>query len=126
MTMTIGQQIDALYMTRQKRLELQSEVEELKEIEAGCRITILDVLQHNGMAKATGLLATVSIKKSIEPITANWEQIHEFIRQENRFDLIQKRLSAPAWRGLLEAGILVPGTEKVEVQDLSLTKSTRG
>lgn len=124
--MTLGETIDRLYDTRQERLKLQNEVGALKSNEAEIRAQILELLAAGGMAKASGMVATASIKKNIEPITADWEKIHAFIRQENRFDLIQKRLSAPAWRGLLEAGILVPGTEQVEVQDLSLTKSTRG
>jgi len=124
--MTLGEQIDTLYQTREKRLNLQRQIEELKDVEVECRSEIMVALHAQGMSKATGLLATASIKKSIEPITADWEQIHKYIRQEDRFDLLQKRLSAPAWRGLFEAGILVPGTESVEVQDLSLTKSTRG
>jgi len=126
MSLTLGQQIDALYQTRQERLDLQGQVEELKASEALIREAIMVALHENGMAKGSGLLATASIKKSIEPIIADWELIHRYIRREDRFDLLQKRLSAPAWRGLLDSGFLVPGTESVEVQDLSLTKSTRG
>jgi len=126
MSLTLGQHIDALYQTRQERLDLQGQVEELKESEALMREAIMVALHENGMAKGSGLLATASIKKSIEPVPVDWDAIHAYIREADRFDLIQKRLSAPAWRGLLESGLLVPGTEQVEVRDLSLTKSTRG
>jgi hypothetical protein len=118
--------IDTLYATRQKRLDVTKEVDALKVEEAQMRERILEMLDEQGMAKASGYMATCGIKKSIEPVTTDWEQIHEFIRIENRFDLIQKRLSAPAWRDLFNTGILVPGTDSVEVRDLSLTKSTRG
>lgn len=124
--MDLGTMIDTLYATRQKRLDVTKEVEALKVEEAQMRKLILEMLDEQGMAKASGYMATCGIKKIIEPVTTDWEQIHEFIRIENRFDLIQKRLSAPAWRDLFNTGILVPGTDSVEVRDLSLTKSTRG
>jgi len=48
------------------------------------------------------------------------------VRAENRFDLLHKRISAPAWRELRELGALVPGTSAITVRDVSLTKSSRG
>jgi hypothetical protein len=118
--------IDALYATRQTRLDLTKRVDELKAEETAMRGQILELLDSMGMAKGSGLQATCGIKESIEPVPTDWEAIHAYIRQNDRFDLIQKRLSAPAWRGLLDSGVLVPGTESVKVRDLSLTKSSRG
>lgn len=123
--MKIGELIDALYATRQMRLDKSKEVDALKGEETVLRGKILDLLDAQGMAKASGLSATCGVKESLEPITTDWEQVHEYIRTENRFDLLQKRLSAPAWRELLASGIQVPGTEQVTVRDLSLTKSSR-
>jgi hypothetical protein len=124
--MDLGMMIDTLYATRQERLDVSKKVDELKALETEMRGRILEQLDTMGMAKASGYQATCGIKKSIEPVPVDWDAIHTYIREADRFDLIQKRLSAPAWRGLLESGILVPGTEQVEVRDLSLTKSTRG
>jgi hypothetical protein len=124
--MDLGTLIDALYSTRQERLDVSKKVEELKALETEMRLKILEQLDAMGMAKASGYQATCGIKKSIEPVTEDWDEIHKYIREQDRFDLVQKRLSAPAWRGLLESGILVPGTSQVEVRDLSLTKSSRG
>jgi hypothetical protein len=123
--MKLGELIDTLYATRQQRLEQTKIVDELKVQETKLREDILAALDGEGMAKASGTHATCGVKTSIEPVPNDWDLIHDFIRRENRFDLVQKRLSAPAWRGLLEAGITVPGTEQIMVRDLSLTKSTR-
>lgn len=123
--MDIGSQIDALYALRQQRLELTKTVDALKAQETAAREQILEMLDNMGCAKASGYQATCGVKQSIEPVPEDWEMIHEFIRTNNRFDLIQKRLSAPAWRELRDSGLLVPGTSAVTVRDLSLTKSTR-
>lgn len=121
----LGELIDDLFKTRTDRLALDKQVKALKSTETELREQILTKLDEQGMAKGSGLTATCGINTSIEPVCADWEKIHEYIRTENRFDLVQKRLSAPAWRGLLEDGIQVPGTEQMTVRDLSLTKSSR-
>jgi hypothetical protein len=123
--MELGTKIDTLYAFREARLELSRQVEEVKQMETMLRNDILNLLHDAGLAKASGLAATCGIKTSTEPVIEDWEQVHDYIRKENRFDLLQKRISAPAWRDLKHTGILVPGTTSVEVQDISLTKSTR-
>jgi len=123
--MDIGSMIDGLYALRQQRLELTKTVDALKTQEVGVREQILEMLDTMGCAKASGYQATCGVKESIEPVPEDWEMIHNYIRTENRFDLIQKRLSAPAWRELRDNGLLVPGTSAMTVRDLSLTKSTR-
>jgi len=123
--MDLGVKIDALYALRQQRLELTKTVDILKAQETAAREDILSTLDGMRLAKASGLQATCGVKESIEPVPEDWEMIHNYIRTENRFDLIQKRLSAPAWRELRDSGLLVPGTSAVTVRDLSLTKSTR-
>lgn len=122
----LGTLIDTLYATRQQRLEIQKEVDALKNTETGLRGQILDLLENSGLAKASGQLATCGVKVSIEPSVVDWDEVHEFIRINNRFDLIQKRISAPAWRDLYQEGVTIPGTVPEEVRDISLTKSTRG
>ena len=124
--MNLGLLIDELYETRQKRLELTKQVNALKTAEVTMRGVILQTLKDMGMSKGTGSLATCGITKSTEPVINEWELVHAYIREHDRFDLIQKRISVPAWRELHESGVLVPGTEPVEVQDVSLTKSSRG
>jgi len=122
----LGSTIDALYALRQSRLEKQKEVDAMKAEEVAYRSTIIGMLEEAGLAKASGGMATAGIKTTVEPLVVDWDPVFEFIRKENRFELIQKRISAPAWRELKESGILVPGTEENPVIDISLTKSTRG
>jgi len=123
--MTLGEVIDNLYETRAARLTLSKQVEELKQQEAVIREELLRMLNDVGLKKASGELATVGVNTSIQPLTTDWVQIHRYIRNEDRFDLLQKRLATLAWRELYDTGILVPGTEPFKETDLSLTKSTR-
>lgn len=122
----LGALIDQLYATRQQRLELTRQVDDFKTKEVMLRGDILKILEETGLAKASGQTATCGVTTKVEPQVTDWDQVHAWIRINNRFDLLQKRISAPAWRDLQADNTLVPGTEPVVVTDLSLTKSTRG
>jgi hypothetical protein len=122
----LGETIDALYALRQLRLEEQKKIDAMKAEEVNIRGKIIELLENAGLAKASGYMATAGIKVTVEPLVTDWDPVFEYIRKENKFELIQKRISAPAWRELKESGILVPGTEENPVVDISLTKSTRG
>lgn len=123
---TLGAIIDKLYATRAKRLDITKQVDALKEEERGMRAKIIEMLDAVGLAKASGSLATCGITINIEPVVNDWDVVHDYIRENNRFDLLQKRLSTVAWRELHLEGTTVPGTESMQVIDVSLTKSTRG
>jgi hypothetical protein len=122
----LGLLIDAVYNLRAERLELARKVDALKNEEVQQKTRIMEILQSYGLAKASGQVATAGQVHKIEPTVVDWEALHGYIRENNRFDLLQKRISSPAWRELQDEGTLVPGTEPTEVWDLSLTKSTRG
>lgn len=122
----LGPTIDRLYQTREKRLQITKEVEALKVQERELRSEIIETLEKVGLAKASGHLATCGITTSTEPVIEDWDSVHRYIRENDRFDLLQKRISVVAWRDLLVEGTLVPGTGSQEVVDVSLTKSVRG
>ena len=121
----LGSTIDMLYTRREERLDLERKVKELKRGEEELRMAILQCLGLSGLQKASGHAATASVKTSIIPIVTDWDKIHSYVKEQDRFDLLQKRLSVLAWRDLNDTGVLVPGTEAVEDVDLSLTKSSR-
>lgn len=122
----LGPLIDKLYATREQRLQISKQVDALKVQEREMRTTIIEMLEKVGLAKASGHLATCGIVTTTEPVVEDWDLVHGYIRENNRFDLLQKRISTVAWRDLLSEGFMVPGTGSQEVVDVSLTKSVRG
>lgn len=124
--MELGVLIDSLYNLRQQRLEASKAVDAMKAEEAKLRDQIQLALEESGLAKASGAIATAGLKRSIDPVVEDWDEFYRYIRENNRFDLLQRRVSAPAWRELNDEGTVVYGTTGQEVWDISLTKSTRG
>jgi hypothetical protein len=121
----LGAGIDALYSLREARLDLERKIKEMKSEEYALRNDILLTLGECGLAKASGGLATASVRTSLVPVVEDWNLVYSYIAENDRFDLMQKRISTVAWRDLKESGELVPGTVAVEDCDISLTKSSR-
>ena len=125
-TENLGSLIDRYYEMRTKRIEAAREVDKMKRQELEIKQQIMVEMDTNGLGKVTGQVATAGITTNIVPEVEDWEAVHKYIREHDRFDLLQKRLSVVAWRDMvLDGGELVPGTLVNEVRDLSLTRAHR-
>jgi len=122
---TLGQAIDNLYEARAARLTKAKEVDELRVLEVKAKAVVLEMLNQTGLSKASGMFATAGIMTTNIPFIKDWNAVHEYIKTNDRFDLLQRRIGVVAWRELYDNGILVPGTESAVDTDISLTKSTR-
>jgi hypothetical protein len=117
--------IDSLYNLRAQRLAIEKQVEELKARETATKEEILFLLKESGLEGAKGEVATASIQYKIKANVTDWDAVYAYIRDNDMFALLQKRLTTTLWAALQEDGILVPGTEPMALTDLSLTKSKR-
>jgi len=125
LTTDLGPAIDALYNLRELRLELERKAKGLKEQEQEARNAILDCLEQSGLNKASGQVATAGKRISVIPLVTDWDQVFGYIKDHDRFDLVQKRISVLAWRETHDNGETIPGTEPVEEYDITLTKASR-
>lgn len=123
--MTLGEAIDTLYQARAARLAKAKEVKELQATEAAAKLKVLRLLGEAGLEKASGKLATAGILTEDVPYVKDWDALYGYIKENDRFDLLQRRIGVVAWRDLFKDGVLIPGTEAGVDTDLSLTKSTR-
>ena len=122
---SLGELIDRLYDLRTTRLAAQLAVDKAKLLEDETKHALVAHLQEVDVSKASGKVATASIKTIQIPIVRDWELFYNYIRANDRFDLLHKRVSEIAWRDTLLAGELIAGTESIDDIKLSLTKSSR-
>lgn len=120
---TIGELIDAMYRVRQKRLEVQKKVDDLKAKQNQIEAMLMEALNSQKTRKGEGSLASASISTSINPVAKDWDKLNKWILRHKELELFQKRLSAPRYRELLEdypRGI--PGAESYEQHTINLRK----
>ena len=119
---TIGGCIDKLYKMKQRRIEAQRKVDDAKELESLLEQHIMERLHKDKLDGGKGGVATAAVMRRTVARVSDWPTVFKWVKANDAFDLIQKRINDGAFRERLEAGVKVDGVEPFEVESLSLTK----
>lgn len=74
-----------------------------------------------GTSSYSGDLGRLSVRTTTQPAVDDWEALYDYIVATRSFDMLQRRVSATAYRDRLENGEPVPGVEPFEKKTLSIT-----
>lgn len=119
---TVGACIDALYKLRQQRYAIERKAEALKKQENALENHIINTFKKSELDGARGKFAIAGIGQSTVPIVKDWDELYGFIKKHGAWDLLQRRVSATAYRERLEQKEVVPGVESFIVTKLYLRK----
>lgn len=123
MPASIGRCADFYHVVRTLRLAMEKEVEAIMARESEIKQYIIDNLSKSADTGAAGLTHRAQIVMSDEVKVNDWGVIHAWIRKNDRFDMLQKRLTKTAvadW--MAEEKRVLPGTEIIHVPTVSITK----
>lgn len=120
---SVGKQIDDLIKLRQLKAAAQAKVDEIDEKVKAAEAVLLETLQAEGVEKATGKLGTVSVSQNVVATVKDWDAFYEYISKNKFFHLLQRRVSDPAYRELLDMGKKVPGVEPFTKVGLRVTQA---
>jgi len=102
--------------------EVRTSLKNLQEKERGFKsrkmeleARIVSTLKEQGIDRIGNDNCTVSIKEEVVPTVEDWDQVYQHLLQTKQFELIQKRMSATAFRELLQMGMNVPGVKATEL-----------
>ena len=106
----IGKTIDKIFSLRKKKAELESAVKDLEGQIALLDAEVLEALEASGVEKTATKHGTVSISVSTVAQVTDWDAFLSYVYKNKYGHLLQRRVSDPAWRELVEQGKKVPGT----------------
>ena len=104
-----------LAKTKKEIKSIQDREKAYKATQRELEAQIVIRMQEQGLDKVSNDLCTISIKQEIVPTVENWDDVHEHIVKTNQFELLQKRMSATAYRELITLGMDVPGVKSTEL-----------
>ena len=123
MPASIGRCADLYSDVRTLRLSMAKEVEAMQARESEIKTYIIDNLSKSIDTGAAGLRYRAQIVTKRKFNISDWGILTSWIKKNDRFDMIQHRLSDTAAKDFEEVeGRTVPGTEAVNVPDVSITK----
>lgn len=118
----LGIQVDALYRLHE---ELRAHHEVEKDIKArieAAEVELTTAMEREGVEKMTGKFATASRTTSIVGNVTDWDVFYAYIYKNKFGHLLQRRLSDPAIRELLDTKGSVPGVEPFKKQRMNIRK----
>lgn len=119
---TLGAAVDALYSTRQRRLEVQKEVDALASFEAELKEHLIQTLPKSDASGVAGRLARATITTKIVPTVEDWDLFYAYVRKTKDFSLLQKRVGEAAIAERWDAGKEVPGVARFRAVGVGVNK----
>jgi hypothetical protein len=116
-------ELTSLLKDRSVRItELNAQAKELGKEKSDFENRLIALMENIGTTTVKNDLGNFRISTSVLPVAKDWEAIHAYIKTNDAFHLMQKRLSSTAYREMVSAGEDIPGTESFEKQTISITK----
>jgi|TARA_Y100000034_G_scaffold99639_1_gene122550 hypothetical protein len=112
---TMDELLTDLTEVRMNLKNLQEKERGFKSRKMELEAKIVSTLKQQGIDRVGNDGCTVSIKEEIVPTVQDWDEVYKYLIQTKQFELIQKRMSATAFRELLQMGMNVPGVKATEL-----------
>ena len=123
-TLLKGTTVDKLVGLRNKKRDLEASVKSLEGQIEELQSQLLEEMESAGVDKFSGKLGTVSISTNVVANVEDWDALYPYIAKNKLWHLLQRRVSDPAYRELLDAGKKVPGVQPFSKKRLNLRAST--
>lgn len=120
LTGTIGGAIDDMWSLREQKRVAEISVKEIEAKINAAEEDIMRLLDAQGLDSAKGKDASVSVTTATVANVEDWPSFHAYIAKNKFFHLLQKRVSDPAYRELLELGKKIPGVSPFSKKKLTL------
>ena len=112
MSLTIDQVIEAYLKYRNKKeaieAEVKDQVKDLKDKMAKLEAWIKEKADADGVTSFKTARGTAFLTTTDYANVANWDEVLQFIKDNEAFDMLEKRVSKNAVRGYIEATKSVP------------------
>ena len=111
----LDDKMNMLADTRAKLKVLLEQEKELKQVQNALEAEIAADMERQGLTQTGNEVCTISLKTETVPTVEDWDVLHQHISDTGRFELLQKRMSATAYRELIAMEPSVPGVRSTEL-----------
>lgn len=117
----MGDKVDLLRELREARAQLEKRSDIIKAQYQQVEQALLEQLEEAGCSSTSSTQASASISESVVAQVTDWDSFYEYIRDNNYFHLLQRRVSDPSVRELFEKEGAVPGVVPYVKRKIHLT-----
>lgn len=117
---TVGALIDQMSRLREERRVIAEQDKVLKAAYDATEMQLIEALDKQDTRKGEGKLASASIGEVVVAQKLNWNETMKWIARTKNFQLVQQRISDPAYRELRALGKVIPGLEDFTKRSINL------
>jgi hypothetical protein len=124
----VGTLVDSL-----RKLEMKKDIYKarIKEVEVEIKVIDEEIVSLKGVMftefarseidGAIGKLARAEVKRELFPQATDWARFYEYVKKNDAFHLLHKRLSIDAYREVRDSGAIIPGLVDFVKMDIKVT-----
>jgi len=120
---TLGGCADKLYQLNEKKREASKKVTAIEEEIKALKEHVIESLPKSKLTGASGKLANVRVVTKAVPQVKDYDKFYNYVKENEAFDLLQRRLSEAAIKARFEEGEKIPGIDFFNVVSVSITKA---
>ncbi|WP_075881493.1 hypothetical protein [Vreelandella massiliensis] len=109
--MTLGELIDQREQLRDQKRALTGELKGVDAQLYANEEALLEALDAAGLEHAKIDGVSVSVSEQTMPSVTDWDSLYDFIKQNDAFYMLQRRVSTGPYREMLQMEQDVPGVE---------------
>lgn len=119
----LGALADRLEAARESRLAADKIAAGLKSDENQIKQLLISEMEENNLSSVGGKSCVINRSVKERAIATDWPVIHAYIRDNDAFDLMHKRLTDSAVILRREDGVVVPGVTMMEYSHITFAKA---
>ena len=117
--------VDSYLSARRERLDYSKVLADFEKAEKERKQELIKYLIENKLTAAGGSIGITKLQKKLKPQASDWEEVYRYIKNNDAFDLLQRRLTEGAVKLRWEDGIKIPGITAYEVYDLTISGESK-
>jgi len=110
---------DRYWLKRTERLAADKIAAALAAEEAQAKATLIEQFLLQDITAIGGKTVRLAIKKDLVPAVKDWSQLYAYIKDNNAFELLEKRPGRLACKERWEHGEIIPGVDAFPSYSLS-------
>jgi hypothetical protein len=120
---TLGELADKLEAAKEKRIKADKRAAELKSEENRIKDIIISEMEANSLSSVGGKACVINRTVKSRAIATDWDKLYGYIKENDAFDLLHKRLTDTAVKLREDDGVHVPGTALMDYSHLTYGKA---
>lgn len=121
----VGAMMDRLFQIRNEKRGLEEQIKALNQEWESLEGALLMAMDEQGSTRVANHQGTAILSETIVPQVDDWESFIGWAKDNDALHMVQRRVSSPAYRELVESGQVVPGLTPYNKRTVNLRASSK-